>query len=839
MLAKQQIGHVDTILDGVVSGWAIDGTGINHPTVLFVFIDRKPISNVLCSEDRPDITQAGYDGDRAGFRFRVPFEFLDDHPHEIAIRFPSGGFLHFSDDQGGVTDRGHFKMKPVIKVQGRVDGLVNGALTGWVVVSDPRTGTLHGGANVVITCEGIEVGRVKATRHRPDVGKSLSCDSHCGFSFAPPLRYRDGRQFTFSFKVASEDKELESSPFSFAFPTQAVTTRLAQLHSTIEAMSAYLWQLKRDMREMMTSHTYTLADYDHWARQYHKALRLRRQQAARIRSEQITSELAPLVSIICPVYRPRLTDFRSAVESVIAQTYTNWELILVDDKSSSVELTDCIETFVRRDPRIRALPQRRNGGISAATNAAIAAAAGTFIALFDHDDMLLDVALETMVEAARQSGAKLLYSDEDKIDDFGRLSEPNLKPDWNYRLLLAINYICHFLMIDAETLRRAGRLNKIYDGAQDHDLVLRLSEIVPTEKIHHVSEILYHWRKTPGSTATAIDTKSYAVDAGALAVRDHLRRRGFDAEVSSMLGLTTYSIDWRLTPEPKVCIIIPFREHVAITRRCFDALCNHTSYENLEIILVDNWSTSAEAKEFCADVAAHKNARVIRIEEEFNYSKLNNSACRQSEAEFFVFMNNDVFVEDKKWLRRLVDEALVDTQVGAVGAKLVYPNRSVQHGGVILGAGGVGNHAHHSSAITDPGFMGRGICAQELSAVTAALMLCRASAFWEAGGFDEDDLAVAYNDVDLCLKLRRLGYRVIWTPDVVAEHHESISRGDDMEPAQFDRFVYEEQTMMSRWRDEIKNDPFYNRHFSPDGGIFQELSLLSLICSAPILKESV
>lgn len=822
MLKKKRFGCVETIADGVVTGWAID-TAI-QPALLFVFIDGKPVANCACSFDRPDLDSANLPGRTAGFNYRIPPNFLDGNLHQIAIRFSNGEFLDFLTTNGSSSNnQGSFQMDLPFVLQGWVDGLENGVVRGWMVIEDYETGRKLGGGDVVVIHDNREVDRVKADQCRPDVGKALECDPFCGFVFTPPVRYRDGRRYEFRFLSARRNIELSNSPLEFQSPAQAVSTKLSQFYGAIETMSTQLWRMKRDLRSLLNSDIFTLANYDAWARQYQKTLRFRLK-----RSRRQTEAPCPLVSILCPVYRPRIADFTAAVESVLAQSYANWELIVVDDNSKSKELSNVIAAFCARDPRILAIPRRKNGGISSATNTALDAAKGDYVALFDHDDLLLDVAIEIMVEAAQRTGAKLLYSDEDKIDDYGRFSEPNLKPDWNYRLLLGQNYVCHFLMVAAEALRRAGPLQTRYDGAQDHDLVLRLSEILRENEIFHVPEVVYHWRKTPGSTASAMAAKSYAVDAGAAAVRDHLKRRGYDVTVSSQLGMTTYQVDWQFRAEPKVCIIVPFREYAAMTRKCLDKIIKNTAYRNFEVILVDNWSQSPEAAAFCLQAVKIKNVRVLRVEEPFNYSRLNNLACQETEAEFFLFMNNDVFVDQKSWLRLLIDEALADAKVGAVGAKLLFPHQTVQHGGVILGVGGPADHAYRGRAANDPGFMGRGICAQELSAVTAALMLCRAEAFLAVGGFDEADLAVAYNDVDLCLKLRKIGYSVIWTPAVVAEHHESISRGDDMSELYLARLVFEEQTLLSRWRDAIERDPFYNRHFSRAGGLFNELSSTSV-----------
>ena len=824
MKKNPRYGHVDYIRDGYVHGWAIDSLRSASAASLFLFVDDKPVANFFCDIDRMDLESAGLRSSGTGFRCPIPERYMDGEPHAISIRFHSGEYLPFSDREGSMAKSVVFQMHAPIALTGVVDGLVQGTLRGWAMRQEHGSTARQGSVDVLVLHDGVEVGRVKADKHRADVAKALGCDPHCGFMFRPPARFRDGRTYTFSFNFAVTGASLEGSPISFEYPAHLSETRVARLHNVVEDMSTQLWRLRRELKDMMSERVmFMLSDYDPWARQYHAALRYRRRQ-----TPWPANRPQPLVSILCPVYRPRMTDFVAAVESVLAQTYPNWELLLVDDCSKSKEVTAAIAEFCARDGRIRAIPQKKNTGISGATNAAIAAAKGEYIALFDHDDLLLDVAVEIMVEAALKTGARMLYSDEDKIDDFGRYSDPNLKGDWNYRLLLGQNYVCHFLVVEAATLRGVGPLRPEYDGAQDHDLVLRLSEVVDPARIVHVPEVVYHWRKTPGSTATALSAKSYAVDAGARAVRDHLRRQGWEANVSLTAGKTSYRVEWGLQEEPSVTVIIPFREQLDRTRRCLESLLNVTSYKNFQIILVDNWSTSREAAAFTAKAQKHGQVRVIRVEEPFNYSRLNNIACSQSNSEFFVFMNNDVFVEQPNWLRLLVDEALADKAVGAVGAKLVYPDRTVQHGGVILGVNGVGDHANRGRAADDPFYMGRSLCAQELSAVTGALMLCRADAFQKVEGFDEADLSVAFNDVDLCLKLRRTGFKVIYCADVVAEHHESASRGDDMSDVHLGRFVYEERVMLTRWGPEIRNDPFYNPNFSNAGGLFQELSIVAL-----------
>ena len=346
--------------------------------------------------------------------------------------------------------------------------------------------------------------------------------------------------------------------------------------------------------------------------------------------------------------------------------------------------------------------------------------------------------------------------------------------------------------------------------------------------IHHVPEILYHWRKSAGSTASVQSAKSYAVDAGKLAVLDHLARLGLPASVSAPFVSTLYQIDWSFKAEPKVSILIPFKDQVEITQRCVECILEQTTYKNYEIVLIDNWSTSADTREWVATIADNPKIKVVRIEENFNYSRINNRAAEQLETDFLLFMNNDVFVTQPTWMRGMVDEALADPHVGIVGIKLIYPNQTVQHAGVVLGVGGIADHTFRYAEKDVAGYSFRAVCAQDMSAVTAACFLCRADAFRAVGMFDEENLTVAFNDVDLCLKIGRAGYRVIMTPAVVAEHHESLSRGSDLLEHNLSRFYGENQLMMDRWSDLIKSDPYYNPHFSHETGMFEKLSSASL-----------
>ena len=352
--------------------------------------------------------------------------------------------------------------------------------------------------------------------------------------------------------------------------------------------------------------------------------------------------------------------------------------------------------------------------------------------------------------------------------------------------------------------------------------MLRLSEHARPDEIRHVPEVLYHWRITASSTSANAEAKPYAVTAGEAAVRDHLVRLGRPATVEALQGQTRYVVDWKVEHEPRVTVIIPYKDQIAVTRRCLDALLNTTEYGAFDVILVDNWSVTKEAEAFAAEASALPGVRVVRVEEPYNFSRLNNLAVEQTDAEFVVLMNNDLFVSTPGWLRACVGEAL-DPKVAAVGGKFLYPDGTVQHGGVIVGHGGVAGHAHLGLAGNDPGYGGRLLSAQEMSAVTAAGMLVRTSCYREVGGLDEQHLSIAFNDIDLCLKLGAAGYKIIWTPAFEAEHHESLSRGADVSREQDNRFFGETQTMRDRWSNAIAADPFYHPLFTLDLRPFQDL----------------
>jgi len=817
----QFLGHVDELKDGSVRGWATCNSTNFSPVKIHIIIDGQEVGVAIANLPREDVQATlSLPTPDVGFLFEIPSSYLDGEKHTLSLRLDDRSALILSPD--GVTSAVFSgRLKPSYK--SHVDGVKQGALRGWVLRKFRNTEET-GGVVLSIIVDGVRFGQTRADRYRGDVAAVLGCDPNCGFEFPIPQMLRGSSQHTIKVLAQPDNTELDGCPIVTSFADDAFESRIIDVTNELDEIYRRMAKLRRELRDLVPKRPYTLGDYDRWARKYY-ALLGKRVAEQRARDEKKKSIFEPLVSILCPVYRPLESDFKAAVQSVLDQTYQNWELILVDDAGKSQETTEIIKDFAKNDLRVKCITLKKNVGIADATNVAMDAAKGQYVAFFDHDDLLVDVAIEVMVRAAHETGAKLLYSDEDKIDQAGYYLEPNLKPDFNYRYLLGCNYICHLTMVETVTMRKIGHLSSNYNGAQDHDFVLKATEVLNPSEIFHVPEILYHWRKTPNSTAVDVSQKTYAIDAGVKCVADHLKRRKVASKVSSIRGLTLYGVDWTSRTQPSVSIIIPFKDQVDTTLTCVEKIRKNTEYKNYNIVLIDNWSVHNETLAFIKKIQKHENVSVITVEEPFNFSRLNNIAVTQTESDFIMFMNNDVFVEDPKWLHRMVGEAQAFKDVGAVGAKLLYPNDTIQHAGVVVGPAGVAAHVHRGDPLSEYGYIGRTMLSHEVTAVTAALMLVKRNVFEEVGGFDEEALKVAFNDVDLCLKIRRAGYRIIFSAETIAYHHESLSRGTDDKPEHETRFFLETQTMLERWSSDplFERDPSYPRYFTIDQQTFFNL----------------
>ena len=514
----------------------------------------------------------------------------------------------------------------------------------------------------------------------------------------------------------------------------------------------------------------------------------------------------PLISIITPVFNTPAVWLGEAVESVLRQAYENWELVLIDDGSTLGETVEFIATIGERDPRILVVRRESTGGISAASNSGLERASGEWISLLDHDDVLEPDALFAVVKYLQDNPeTDLIFSDEDKITEEG-LAAPQFKPDWSPDFLLSYNYLCHFTTLRREIVERAGGFRPEFDGAQDYDLFLRVSEL--TNRIRHLPRILYHWRRSETSTSDNIRRKPQALEAGRRAVENHLRRRGERGHVTVDWQTHAYWVKRELRETRRISIIIATRDRIDLLSRCIASIISKTSYPNYEIIVVDNESKSDEAQEYFRN-CEH---RVLQFHGPFNFSALNNLAVEQTTASWLLFLNNDVEVIESEWLT-IMAEHVQRPEVGAVGARLLYPNDTVQHAGVVLGVGGIAEHAFRHFPAEAPGVSRQLQVTRNYSSVTGACLLTRREVFEEVGGFDEERLPVTFSDVDLCLKMRRAGYLIVYTPFAKLYHHESASRRRSVE-------ALETEVMRERWPEYLERDPYYNPNLSRERADF-------------------
>ncbi len=555
-----------------------------------------------------------------------------------------------------------------------------------------------------------------------------------------------------------------------------------------------------------------LIGYSEWVRAYDK---LNTDERMRIRRRIESLKSQPVISVVMPTYNTGLEWLKGAVQSVRNQLYPNWELCIADDASTDPVLKKYLETLVREDERIKVVFRQENGHISRASNSALDLCSGEWVALLDHDDLLAEHALFCVAAAIDDNPSlQLVYSDEDKFDQNGIRFDPNFKPNWNPELFYSYNMISHLGVYRKDILDRIGGFRAGFEGSQDYDLALRFIEQIDQKNIHHIPRILYHWRMHPESTASSTNAKPYARVSGEKALQEHFSRRGVAASVEGLpYG---YRVRYDLPEKlPLVSLIIPTRNERELLSACIESILAKTMYSNYEILIVDNGSDDPEILEYFAGLEQRINIRVLRDERPFNFSLLNNFAVSEARGELLGFINNDTEVISGEWLSEMVSMALQD-EIGAVGAKLLYPDKTVQHAGIVLGIGGVAENAFKGALGFGSGLHSRALRISSFSAVTAACLVIRKQLFLEAGGFDETHLAVAFGDVDFCLRVRELGYRNVFNPYALLYHHESASRGEDNTPEKQARFDAELQCMQERWGKLLLNDPAYNPNLTLD-----------------------
>ena len=521
----------------------------------------------------------------------------------------------------------------------------------------------------------------------------------------------------------------------------------------------------------------------------------------------------PLISIVVPAYLTPERFLRQMLDSLLAQTYENWELCLANGSPEDRDMQTILKSYAEMDRRIRYQDLKENLGIAENTNAAFAMAKGDFVGLLDHDDLLAPNALYEIAAALEEyPEADVIYTDEDKVTtDLTEHFQPHLKPDFNLDLLRSNNYICHFLVVRRSVVEKAGGFRREFDGAQDYDFVFRCVE--QAREIVHVPEILYHWRTHKSSTADNPASKMYAFEAGRRAIEGNLERTGTQGTVEHTPDFGFYRVKYPVQGEPLVSIIIPNREEKETLEECVESIFSKTSYKNYEIIIVENNSSSNEIFKYYKQLSEDPRIHLIRWKKEFNYSAINNFGVRHAKGDYLLFLNNDVKIIDPDWLTEMLG-ICQRREVGAVGAKLIYPDNTIQHAGCVVGMGGIAGNMFVNMPAERTGYLHKASILQDMSCVTAACMMMKKPVFQEAGGFTEE-LAVAFNDVDLCLKVRSHGHLIVYDPYVKLYHYESKSRGAEDSEEKVRRFQTEIEYMRCHWLDILKKgDPYYNKNLS-------------------------
>jgi GT2 family glycosyltransferase len=610
------------------------------------------------------------------------------------------------------------------------------------------------------------------------------------------------------------DQHTASSPSPARRAAEPIHRLIARLPQPVQRVLRLLWwtatlQLVGRLRQRRLTR-----DYQAWTARYDTIDQDDRRLIARAIAGLSDP---PLISVVMPVYQTPAPFLRAAIDSVRRQLYPHWQLCIADDASTQRHVRAVLEHYREIDRRIEICYRRDKGHISAASNNALALAKGEFVALLGHGDLLPEHALHLVAQAViADPDLDLIFSDEDQIDAAGKRFGPHFKPDWNPDLMLSQNMFSHLGVFRRSLVEAIGGFREGYEGSQDYDLVLRAAVRTSPERIRHIPHVLYHRRAVSGSVAPAPEQKDLATERARQAIGDFLTARRIDAQIVAGSLPHCHRVRYALREPPLVSAIIPTRDQAALLRTCVTGLLYRTDYPDLEIVIVDNGSREPDTHAYFAELAADPRVRIVGYDKPYNYAAINNFAAGLASGSMLCLLNNDIEIIHPDWLREMVSHAL-RPGIGGVGALLYYPDDRVQHAGTILGIGGVAGHPYRWQPRGAPGYFGRAGIIQNLSAVTAACFVVPAKVFAEVGGFDDRNLTVAFNDVDLCLRIGERGYRIVWTPHAELYHHESASRGPDDDPEKRDRFAAEIAYMQRRWGAVLQHDPCYNPNLWLDG----------------------
>lgn len=678
-------------------------------------------------------------------------------------------------------------------------------LTGWSAAGEETA------CKVIV--DGTEVSTEVHWKYRKDVVDvipELSSDAKCGFEIYVPDKggskltlklSADGRESTY---VATLDKIRHGENGQDTANIFQKTLRYWKNYGLKNT-------IKKVCQKLSGQRDY--GNYEDFLKKYG----VKEEELARQRQEVF--ENGPCFSIAVPLYQTKEKYLREMIESVQAQTYTNWELCLADGSGREHSLQPVVGEYIAKDKRIKYCLLDSNEGIAGNTNEALKMADGDFVVLTDHDDLLSPEALYQCAKAVqKEPQTDVIYSDEDKVDMSGKkFFEPHFKSDYNIDLLCTMNYICHLFVVRKDVMERAGLFESCYDGAQDHDFILRCTE--KAEHIVHIPKVLYHWRCHAQSTSENPESKLYAFENGCKAVKAHYDRIGIPAEVEQGPFYGMYRTHYLWKEQPLVSILIPNKDHVTDLKKCMDSIEEKSTYRNFEFIIVENNSTEEEIFAYYKEIEKRDNVRVLYYKEDFNYSRINNFGAKEANGEYVLLLNNDTEMIEPDSIKEMLDVCM-RPDVGIVGAKLIFEDNTIQHAGVIIGFGGVAGHAFIGQDRDDNGYFSRIISVQDLSAVTAACLMVRRSVFDEVEGLNEE-FKVAFNDIDFCLKVRKAGYLVVYNPYAQFYHYESKSRGQEDSADKVARFQQEIGLFGERWGELLEHgDPYYNPNLTLDKADF-------------------
>lgn len=789
------------------TGWCFHTS--KNPVSFQVYINHQKVNTEVSQFDRKDVVRkySETDGKDIGFIVRVDEILEPVHEVKLIARANQDEIVLSNLDQKKLDQlEDHSVFEYSIDLYQKMDNRENDyVLSGWAISLDKQEISF----DILNRDNKVIKSSLQLSARKDLVSKKLISEDQmiCGFQIVFSALGREDYHLKLSTTTDEKIIPLNSK-------SQAIHRYLKLMNAENMKKAYQFWQkngskklIKRVFQPRKSSQ-FTI-DYNEWA----KKRDVTKEELKKQKEHEFC--IRPKMSLVVATFNTPIPYLKQMVETVRNQTYSNWELCIADGSTTN-DVAIYIEKHYSNEDRIKIVRLDKNYGIAGNMNEAIKIATGDFIGLYDHDDVLTPDALFEFVKAINQnSDLKVIYSDEDKIDsEWTRRYEPHFKSDFNLDLLTTNNYICHLLFVKKELMDQVGYLRSEFDGAQDHDFILRCVENVQNNQIYHIPKVLYHWRIHENSTAGNPESKMYAFDAGVRACQAHFDRQNLHVEVSHGPTLGFYRNKYILDDYPLVSIIIPNKDHIDDLDRCIESIKVKSTYKNYEIIVIENNSTDKSTFDYYKQLEEkNTNVKIVYWENDFNYSAINNFGVTFANGEYILLLNNDTEIISPEWIEELLGFCMRE-DVGAVGAKLYYPDDTIQHAGVIIGLGGIAGHCFSGLGKNEFGYFGRLICSQDLSAVTAACLMTKKSVFEEVHGLDET-FKVAFNDIDYCLKLREKGYLVVYNPYVELYHYESKSRGLENTKKKAIRFQQEIEAFEKKWNSILENgDPYYNKNLS-------------------------